>query len=103
MWRCPRSRRQMPDGEGHGSSQVNFTEGTLYFLTEIFGGSRGVPVAFVDVDEVPPERLTEHFITKIGELRPPVVFIEPMSNPRLLVLDIGSVAEATRRVGAILI
>ena len=77
--------------------------GTLHFVTEILRGSRGVPAAFFNVDAVPAERLTEHFVAKIREIRPPVVFIEPISNPRLLVLDIAAVAEATRLVGSILI
>ena len=52
---------------------------------------------------MPAERLTEHFVAKLREIRPLVVFVEPMSNPRLLVLDIADVAEATRQAGAILI
>jgi cystathionine beta-lyase/cystathionine gamma-synthase len=77
--------------------------GTLHFVTEILRGSRGVPAVFIDVDAVPAERLTEHFVAKIRELRPPVVFIEPISNPRLFVLDIAAVAEAAQLVGSILI
>jgi cystathionine beta-lyase/cystathionine gamma-synthase len=77
--------------------------GTIHYVNTVLSGSRGVPVEFLDVDAVAPELLTAHFVRAIEEKRPPVVFVETISNPRLLVMDVAEVAAAARRVGAVLV
>lgn len=75
--------------------------GTGEYARTILKGQRGVNVKFA---EPARERSTaENLISAIEEEAPALVFVEPISNPDLDVIDVAAVAEAAHKQGAMVV
>ncbi len=75
--------------------------GTLQYATDVLQNQRGVNVRFAD--PAGPNSTTSNLISAIEDEAPALVFIEPVSNPLLDIIDIPAVAEAARRHGAVVV
>ena len=75
--------------------------GTHEFALRILRDQRGVNIRFADPDG--QCSMTEALINTIKDESPAVVFIEPISNPILDIIDVEKVAAAARDCGAVVI
>ena len=72
--------------------------GTKEYAESVLHNQRGVPVIFAD--PAGENSTTVNLIRAIEDKSPALVFIEPISNPFLDIIDIPAVAEAAHRHGA---
>lgn len=72
--------------------------GTRDYATRILEGQRGLAVRFAE----PAGRrtTTENLLRAIADDAPGVVFVEPISNPLLDIIDVGEVVAAAHAAGA---
>ena len=75
--------------------------GTAQYAVEVLQGQRGTNVRFAD--PAGANSTTANLISAIEEQPPALVFLEPISNPLLDVIDVPAVAQAARRQGARLV
>ena len=75
--------------------------GTAQYAVEVLQGQRGTNVRFAD--PAGANSTTANLIGAIEEEPPALVFLEPISNPLLDVIDVPAVARAARRQGARLV
>ena len=75
--------------------------GTKQYAIEVLHAQRGVNVKFAD--PAGQASTTINLISAIDRDPPAVVFVEPVSNPLLDVIDIPAVVEAAHRHGAMVI
>ena len=75
--------------------------GTLQYATDVLQNQRGVNVKFAG--PAGPNSTKSNLISAIEDEAPALVFIEPVSNPLLDIIDIPAVAEAARRQGAVVV
>lgn len=75
--------------------------GTAEYATGVLQNQRGINVRFAD----PPGRksTTANLIGAIEDEPPALVFVEPISNPLLDIIDVPAVAETAHRHGAIVV
>jgi len=72
--------------------------GTTQYAVEVLHRQRGTNVKFAD--PAGKSTTTENFLRAIEDESPALVFVEPISNPLLDVIDVPAVADAARRAGA---
>ena len=72
--------------------------GTAEYAAEVLQKQRGTKVRFADL--AGPNSTTENLLSAIEDEPPALVYIEPISNPLLDIIDVPAVAEAARRHGA---
>lgn len=75
--------------------------GTREFATGVLQNQRGVNIRFAE--PAGGNSTTANLISAIEDEAPALVFIEPISNPFLDIIDIPAVSEAAHRHGAIVI
>jgi cystathionine beta-lyase/cystathionine gamma-synthase len=75
--------------------------GTADYATGILRTQRGVNARFAD--PAGQNSTTHNLISAIDDEPPALVFIEPISNPLLDIIDVAAVAEAAHRHGAIVV
>ena len=76
--------------------------GTAQLATEVLQNQRGTKIKFADPagQNSSQNSTTSNLIRAIEEEPPALVFIEPISNPLLDIIDIHAVAQAARHHGA---
>ena len=72
--------------------------GTAQYAVEVLKRQRGANVRFADPSGA--NSTTANLLDAIGDEPPALVFIEPISNPLLDVIDVPAVARAAHRQGA---
>ncbi len=72
--------------------------GTEQYATEVLQNQRGVNTKFVD--PAGQNSMTSNLISAIEDEPPALVFIEPISNPLLDIIDIRAVADVAHHHGA---
>jgi len=75
--------------------------GTYEYATQVLRDQRGVNVRFAD--PAGERSTTENLIKAIADEDPAVVFVEPISNPFLDIIDVPKVAAAAKERGAIVV
>jgi cystathionine beta-lyase/cystathionine gamma-synthase len=72
--------------------------GTAQYAVEVLQNQRGTNVRFAD--PAGKNSTTSNLISAIEDAPPAMVFIEPISNPLLDIIDVPAVAKAARQHGA---
>lgn len=75
--------------------------GTKHYASSVLKDQRGTNVIFAD--PAGEYSTTENLIRAIEKEPPALVFIEPISNPILDIIDVAAVTEAAHRQGAIVV
>ncbi len=73
--------------------------GTAQYAVDVLGRQRGTNVRFAD--PAGANSTTANLIDAIEDEAPALVYVEPISNPLLHVIDVPAVIEAARRQGAL--
>ncbi len=72
--------------------------GTKDYATDVLRNQRGVNIRFADPSG--PDSTTANLISAIQDEPPAMVFVEPVSNPILDIVDVPAVVEAAKNQGA---
>ena len=72
--------------------------GTVEFATEVLQKQRGTNVRFAD--PAGPNSTTANLLSAIEDEPPALVYVEPVSNPLLDIIDVPAVAKAAHQHGA---
>lgn len=75
--------------------------GTKQYAIDVLQNQRGVNVRFAE--PAGQNSTKSNLITAIGDDPPALVFIEPVSNPLLDIIDVNAVAEAANHHGAVVV
>ena len=75
--------------------------GTAQYAAEVLKGQRGTNVRFTD--PAGANSTTANLVGAIEEEAPALVFVEPITNPLLDVVDVPAVVRAARRQGALVV
>lgn len=75
--------------------------GTAQYAAEVLKGQRGANVRFAD--PAGANSTTANLIGAIDDESPALVFVEPITNPLLDVVDVPAVVRAARRQGALVV